>query len=243
MSTEANAINLSTVGIVGNTGTSFTATSATEHNVIVGGSTTSTLANIAPSATSGIPLVSNGSSADPSFSTALVAGGGTGSVTFNTNGAVISGSTSTSALTSLSLTDGQVVIGSSVGAPAAATISAGSGISVSNSNNSITISATGTTTFNVTSVTHLASPYTVLTTDDYLACQTSGGTITIELPNSPATGRAWIIKDSNGAAATSNITVTTVGGTVTIDGSTSQILSANYQSINVIFDGTNYEIY
>jgi hypothetical protein len=43
----------------------------------------------------------------------------------------------------LALTDGQLVIGSSAGAPAAATITAGTGISVTNGNNSITIAVTG----------------------------------------------------------------------------------------------------
>jgi hypothetical protein len=68
--------------------------------------------------------------------------GGTGSASFNTNGIVISGSTTTSALTSLSLTDGQVVIGSSIGAPDAATLSAGSGISITNGHNTISIAGT-----------------------------------------------------------------------------------------------------
>lgn len=64
--TEANSINAATAGIVGNTGTSFTGTAVTAHNVIVGGSTSSTLVNVAPS-TSGFVLTSNGASADPSF--------------------------------------------------------------------------------------------------------------------------------------------------------------------------------
>ena len=68
--------------------------------------------------------------------------GGTGSASFNINGVVISGATTTTALTSLTLSDGQVVIGSSIGAPLAATLTAGSGISVANGHNTITISGT-----------------------------------------------------------------------------------------------------
>ncbi len=56
-------------------------TGLTNHNMLVGAGT-ATITNVAPSATSGIPLVSNGSSADPSFTTAVVAGGGTGQTTF-----------------------------------------------------------------------------------------------------------------------------------------------------------------
>lgn len=55
-------------------------TGLTNHNILAGAGT-ATITNIAPSATSGIPLVSNGSSADPSFTTAQVAGGGTGITT------------------------------------------------------------------------------------------------------------------------------------------------------------------
>lgn len=50
---------------------------------------------------------------------------------------------STGVPTWLALTDGQVVVGSSAGSPAAATISAGTGISVTNASNSITIASTG----------------------------------------------------------------------------------------------------
>lgn len=75
---QANSINAATSGIVGNTGTSFTGTSVTQYNVIVGGATSSTIANVAPSSTSGVPLISQGSSTNPAFGTAVVAGGGTG---------------------------------------------------------------------------------------------------------------------------------------------------------------------
>lgn len=73
-----------------------------------------------------------------------IAYGGTASTTFNTNGVVISGTTPTSPLTALSLTDGQVVIGSTIGPPAAATLTAGTGITITNGHNSITIAASGT---------------------------------------------------------------------------------------------------
>lgn len=68
--TEANSINSQTTGIVGNTGTAFVSTAVTNHAVIVGGSSSSTLTNVGPSATAGQVLQSGGASADPSFSTA-----------------------------------------------------------------------------------------------------------------------------------------------------------------------------
>ncbi len=53
----------------------------TAHGVVVAENLGAFTA-LSPSATAGIPLVSNGSSADPSFTTAVVAGGGTGQTTF-----------------------------------------------------------------------------------------------------------------------------------------------------------------
>jgi hypothetical protein len=69
----------------------------TQYNTQTGGAN-GILNNVAPSATSGIPVISQGSSSQPVFGTALVAGGGTG-VTSTTAYAVLCGGiTSTSAL-------------------------------------------------------------------------------------------------------------------------------------------------
>jgi hypothetical protein len=75
--------------------------------------------------------------------TLVVPNGGTGASSFNTTGVVISGATSTTALASVTLTDGQLAIGSSSGNPAAANLSAGSGINITNGSHSITISSSG----------------------------------------------------------------------------------------------------
>ena len=53
------------------------------------------------------------------------------------------------------LTDGQLMIGSSVGAPAPATITAGSNITVTNGHNTITIASSGgTSTVNLAYYTY-----------------------------------------------------------------------------------------
>ena len=114
----------------------------TQYNIQTGGAS-NLLNNVAPSATSGIPVISQGASAQPVFGTAVVAGGGTGSATFNINGAVFSNTTTTGVLQSATLVDGQILIGSSAGAPAAATITAGTNITVTNGHNTITIAASG----------------------------------------------------------------------------------------------------
>jgi len=92
----------------------------------------------------------------------------------------------------------------------------------------------------LTSVT--TTPYTVLTTDYYLSVAT-GTAKTIRLPNAPSTGRVFVIKDTTGSANSNNITVTTVGGVVTIDGSTSYTVNLAYGSLQLVFNGTSYEVY
>ena len=108
----------------------------------------------------------------------------------------------------------------------------------------LTIAVTGTTeVIPYVSVNHAASPYTALATDYYISADVTAGVVSIFLPNAPVTGRVYIVKDKVGLAATSNITVTTPGGTVTIDGVTSYAMNTAYQSLQVIFDGTNYQIF
>lgn len=102
----------------------------------------------------------------------------------------------------------------------------------------------GGSVLTVTAVNHAASPYTVLTTDQFLAVDSTAGAVTIKLPNAPTTGRSIIIKDKTGTATGANaMTITTVGGTVTIDTLTSQTSNTAFQSTTVVFDGTGYEIY
>lgn len=95
----------------------------------------------------------------------------------------------------------------------------------------------------VTELNHASSTYVVLSTDYFLSCDTSGGVLTINFPNAPATGRVYVIKDKTGSALASNITLTTVGGSVTLDGATSYVMNANYQSVSLLFNGTVYEIF
>lgn len=68
------------VGALTGTASGNTTISPQNHAVVLS-SATSALSTAIPSATSGIPLISQGSSADPVFGTALIAGGGTGATT------------------------------------------------------------------------------------------------------------------------------------------------------------------
>lgn len=71
-----------------------------------------------------------------------VANGGTGSTSFNVNGVVVSGATTTSPLTSLTMDNGELLIGSTGASPVVGTLTAGAGIAISNAAGSITITST-----------------------------------------------------------------------------------------------------
>jgi hypothetical protein len=73
----------------------------TAHNLPIGNGT-SALTLLAPSATSGIPLISQGASANPAYGTALVAGGGTGNTTFTAYSVICAGTTATGAFQNVS---------------------------------------------------------------------------------------------------------------------------------------------
>jgi len=73
----------------------------TQYNVQTGGAT-NTLNNVAPSGTSGVPLISQGAASQPIFGTAVVAGGGTGATSFTAYSVICGGTTSTNPLQNVS---------------------------------------------------------------------------------------------------------------------------------------------
>jgi len=112
--------------LIGNGTSAVTANAVTQYDVLVGGASNA-ITSVAPSATSGIPLVSGGASADPSFTTAVVAGGGTGAVTLT---GILTGN-GTSAVTANAVTQHGVLIAgasnaaSSLGVAATGTVLTG----------------------------------------------------------------------------------------------------------------------
>jgi hypothetical protein len=183
---------------------------------------------------------------------------GTGSITTSGSGssltAQLTGLTNhsllvgggTATITNLGVaTNGQLPIGSIGADPVLATLTAGANITITNGAGSITIAAnTGASTINYVSTT--STTYVALATDDYISVRLNepNTDITVQLPNAPTTGRIFTIKDRNGQSNGSNIHVTTVGGVVTFDGSAIFNLPTQpYVAINVIFNGTNYEVF
>ena len=188
-----NAINLNGSGIAKYDGAgTFTAETTTQYNVLVGAASNG-IASVAPSATIGVPVISQGASANPTFGTAVVAGGGTGATSMNINGVVISNTTTTGALAALTLTSGQLVIGGTT-TPAAATLSAGSGISISNGNNSITIASTGS---GMAWVDVTGASQTVAANTGYLS--NNAGAVAFTLPASSTVGDVFEIVGVQGS--------------------------------------------
>ena len=147
--------------------------------------------------------------------------GGTGAASFNTNGVIISNTTTTGALAALSLTDGQVVIGSSAGAPLAGTLTAGTNISITNGNNSITIAntaAAGILWNDVSGTTQAATG-----NNGYIISNASQTTVTI--PATIAEGlvigvagkgaAGWILKANTGQTIHYGSSATSSAGSLT----------------------------
>jgi hypothetical protein len=112
--------------------------------------------------------------------------------------------------------------------------------STAGSGNTITVTSSAGFSVNLTNVT--STPYVVLSTDEYLSVNMS--TVkTIQLPDSPSTGRFFAIKDRTGQATSNNMTITTVGGVVEIDGSTTYVINQDYGSVLLMFNGTSYEVF
>lgn len=102
MPTAANALDISAAGLVKFDGTAtFTGVTVTQYNVLIGAASNG-ISSIAPSATSGVPVISQGSSANPTFGTAVVAGGGTGNTTFTAYSVICAGTTATGAFQNVS---------------------------------------------------------------------------------------------------------------------------------------------
>jgi len=154
------AFNINTVGtgsitVVGVPATNtLTAqmTGLTNHAVLIGAGT-ATITNVGPVASTGSVLMSNGVGSDPGFSTATypltttinqilyssAANTVVGLATAN-RAVLTTDATGIPVLTALAV-DGQLIIGSTAGVPAAAVLTAGIGIAITNASNSITISS------------------------------------------------------------------------------------------------------
>jgi hypothetical protein len=103
------------------------------------------------------------------------------------------------------------------------------------------VTINGTETFRNERVITAPGDVTVAS-DDYVITmnKTAGEITTITLPATPATSRSIIVKDGKGDAATYNITVD--GNGKTIDGDAAIVISENYAAIEIIYNGTEWNV-
>lgn len=139
---------------------------------------------------------------------------------------------------SASMTNGQIMIGSTGASPAPATLTAGPGISIANAGNSITISGTGSG-IGWTEVTGTSQAMSA--DSGYIA--NNAGLVTLTLPVTAAVGTAISIigKGAGGWAIAQNasqvVQIGSVGSTAGVGGS---VASTNrYDSVNLICTTAN----
>lgn len=87
-----------------------------------------------------------------------------------------------------------------------------------------------------------SSDTSVTTTEYIISMIDTSAPYTVDLPSNPALGQIFIIKDASGAASVNNITVTVLGGGVSIDGLGSQIINIDWGYMQLVFNGANYLI-
>lgn len=153
--------------LTANAASKITASTVTQHGVVIGGASNA-LSTTSVGSTG--QVLQGNTGADPTYSTAtypstttinqllysssnnVVAG-----LTTANQGVLTTGTTGIPVITALA-TNGQVIIGSTAGAPAAATLSAGAGISITNGSNSISIAASGSVALSFATDSGTATP-------------------------------------------------------------------------------------
>lgn len=103
--------------LIGHGTSPVTGNAVTQYDVLIGGASNA-ITSVAPSATSGVPLISKGSATNPAFGTAVVAGGGTGTTGFTAYSVITAGATGTAPLQSVAGlgTSGQLLTSNGAGA-------------------------------------------------------------------------------------------------------------------------------
>jgi len=200
------------------------------------GNGSTTITKVGPTSTALQVLQSQGSSADPAFSTATYPATTTvndilyssstnvvGQITAANNSALTSSASGVPSWTSMAA-DGDLIIGSSAGAPAAATLTAGTGISITNGHNTITIANTGNvfTWHNV-----MTSSQAMTTNNGYMV--NNGTLCTLSLPAASSFGDTisivgygaggWTISQAAGQQVIVGINSSTLGATGTVSSS------------------------
>ena len=87
---------------------------------------------------------------------------------------------------------------------------------------------------------YVTANYKVLSTDAIIYVDSSGGTFTVTLEDNPPLNREIEIIDYVGSCGTNTVTVG--GGLVNIIGLATYSMTQNYESIRLIFNGTQWNL-
>ena len=220
--------------MIGHGSSAVTGQAINQHSVLVGGSGNA-ITSVAPSSTSGWPLVSAGSSSDPSFAVLGVVGGGTGSASYTPYSVILAGNTSTSPLTNVSGlgSAGQVLESQGAGLPPV-----------------WTSASSGTTTFNADSGSATVSGSTItMAGGTNMNTSATGSTVTYNLNNS-VTLSGYLTAAGNITTTAGNLIVTAgnlqlpltnsagTQGVITVGGSQFWNTYSNGGSTNLFLGGS-----
>jgi hypothetical protein len=188
--TPAITISTSITGVLSGNGTAISGSAITQYDVLVGGASNA-VSSVGPG-TAGQILQSGGNAANPAYSTSTYpATNAINTILYASSANVMSalatanqgvlttGATGIPVITALA-TNGQLIIGSTAGVPAAATLTPGTGISITNGSNSITIASTGSSM----AWTDEAVNFNALSGNGYFATTT----VVATMPASPSQG-------------------------------------------------------
>lgn len=218
---------------------------------------TSTI-GIATDSTTSTLNIGSGAAGSKAINVGVRSGGGSSTVTIGTasqGSHVITGN-------SVTITGTNLITGASLNGGGASVTTAAGGVTILTDVGAGSISGTATNdvvfygaTFSAIAATgdlllsggivynkRLTSttPYAAVATDYIILMDSTAGAKTVRLPDSPAEGRVFFVKDYAGTAVSNNITVTTVGGVVSIDGATTFVINAAYQSVSIVFAGGGF---
>ncbi len=252
-------VNATTVGSVG---------PGAAGDVLVSGGNAANPSYVTPTAGTGLTITENASTHQYALSVPVVeANGGTHQTTYTTGDILYASAANT--LSKLAIGSSTQVLTVTAGVPAWAPAS-GAVTSVTGTANQITSSpTTGAVTLTIPSTfiapgsiestttlksdgifttasgqvvkitTPGAYPYTTLTSDFVILVDSSAARTIVPL-GSPTTGQMYRIKDNVGSAALNNITITPSGKN--IDGSASVLIQNNYGSIDIVYNGTQWNV-
>lgn len=232
-------VNLTGTVPVANGGTGLT--SVTAHDLLVGNGT-SPLTLLAPSATSGVPLISQGASANPVYGTATVPGGGTGATTFTAHGVLI-GEGAGPVVATTPGTTGQVLIGSTGADPAFGALGLNSGLTahgvlLGEGNSAIAATAVGATGTLLSGNTGADPTFTA--SPSVTGSITAGTTLTATLGAITATNGNLVLGTAGNKILSTSVGTTTAAGansfgSVALVGGTATVATTAVTANSLIF--------